>query len=154
MAVRRAVMKAGLLLGLGMTGLLLASCATGPDPQVARRAQSEMIGMPEGQLLACAGVPARRATAGGRDYFTYVERPAVVTGPGTSVGIGGFGGSSSGFGLGMGFGLPVGSLGAGTGCEATFVISGGVVEQVSYPANAELSACTPIVQNCIPPGPR
>lgn len=154
MLVGRAAMKAGLLLGLGLTGLSLASCATGPDPQVARRAQSEMLGMPKERLLACAGVPARQATAGGKEYFTYVERPAVAAGPGTSIGIGGFGGSSSGVGVGLGFGLPVGGYSSGNGCEATFVLGGGMVEQVSYPASSDLSACTPIVQNCIPPGPR
>lgn len=154
MSVRRVVMNAGLGLSLGLAGLLLASCATGPDPQVARRAQSEMLGMPKERLLACAGVPARQATAGGKEYYTYVERPTAVVGPGTSLGIGGFGGSSSGVGVGLGFGLPVGGYSGGNGCEATVVLGGGVVEQISYPASADLSACTPIVQNCIPPGPR
>jgi len=141
------------VLGLGLAGLLLTSCATGPDPQVARRAQVEMLGMPKERLLACAGVPARQAMAGGKEFFTYVEYPAVTAGPGTSVGIGGFGGSSSGVGVGLGFGLPLGTS-SGAGCEATFVLAGGVVEQVSYPASADLSSCTPIVQNCIPPVPR
>ena len=109
-----------------------------------------MLGMPKDRLLACAGVPARQATAGGKEFFTYVEYPAVSAAPGTSLGIGGFGGSSSGVGVGLGFGLPLGSS-SSAGCEATFVLGGGVVEQVSYPASATLSACTPIVQNCLPP---
>lgn len=154
MPVGPAVVNTGLRLCLAAAGLLLASCATGPDPQVARRAQSEMLGMSKGQLLACAGVPARQATASGREYFSYVARPAVVAGPGSSIGIGGFGGSSSGVGVGLGFGLPVGGFGGASGCEATVVLSGGVVEQVSYSANSDLGACTPLVQNCVPPAPR
>ncbi|MBB3264156.1 hypothetical protein FHW79_001771 [Azospirillum sp. OGB3] len=142
---------------LGLAGALLASCATGPDPQIARRAQTELVGMPKERLLACAGVPARQAQAGGREYYTYVSDPGVAVSPlgGSSIGVGGFGGGgSSGVGLGLGFGLPLGTSSPGM-CEATFVLGpGGTVEQVSYPGNASLSACTPIVQNCVPPAPR
>jgi len=138
---------------LGTAGGLLVACATGPDPQVAQRAQAELVGMPKERLLACAGVPERQAAANGKEYYTYVQRAGGVVSPGTSIGIGGFGGSSSGVGVGLGFGLPLVS-GDGLGCEATFVLGGGVVEQVSYPASASLSACTPIVQNCVPPGVR
>jgi len=138
---------------LATAGGLLVSCATGPDPQVAQRAQVELVGMPKERLLACAGVPERQAAANGKEYYTYVQRAGGAVSPGTSIGIGGFGGSSSGVGVGLGFGLPL-VAGGGRGCEATFVLGGGVVEQVSYPASASLSACTPIVQNCVPPAPR
>ncbi|WP_448205506.1 hypothetical protein [Azospirillum sp. sgz302134] len=149
MAVRRVVAA----LGLGMAGSLLASCATGPDPQVARRAQTEMLGMPKERLLACAGVPARQAAANGREYYTYAERGPDYIGPGSSIGVGGFGGSSSGVGLGLSFGLPVGGPNVRT-CEVTVVLGPGGVEQVSYPANADLSTCTPVVQNCVRPAPQ
>ncbi len=146
----------GTVMALGLAGVLLASCATGPDPQIARRAQTELVGMPKERLLACAGVPARQAQANGREYYTYVSDPGVAINPlgGSSIGVGGFGGGgSSGVGVGLGFGFPLGSSSPG-GCEATFVLGPGeVVEQVSYPGNASLSACTPIVQNCVPPAP-
>ncbi len=145
MSVRRVA-----VLVVGAAGPLLAACATGPDPQVAQRARVEMVGMPKERLLACAGVPERQATANGKEYYTYVQRPSYAASPGTSLGIGGFGGSSSGVGVGLGLGFPLFTDGGG-GCEATFVLGGGVVEQVSYPASATLSACTPIVQNCLPP---
>ena len=145
MSVRRVA-----VLVVGAAGPLLAACATGPDPQVAQRARVEMVGMPKERLLACAGVPERQATADGKEYYTYVQRSGYAAGSGTSLGIGGFGGSSSGVGVGLGLGFPLFADGGG-GCEATFVLGGGVVEQVSYPASATLSACTPIVQNCLPP---
>ncbi|SMF31253.1 hypothetical protein SAMN02982917_1482 [Azospirillum oryzae] len=137
---------------LGGAAAILAGCATGPDPEIARRAQTAMVGMPKADLLACAGVPDRQATAAGREYYTYVARPAVAYSPGSSIGIGaGSFGGSGGVGLGLGFGVPVGGN-TSTGCEATVVIgTRGTVEQVSYPAGATLSACTPIVSNCMAP---
>ncbi|WP_042703392.1 hypothetical protein [Azospirillum sp. B506] len=153
MAKARTVGAAMIL--LGGTAVILAGCATGPDPEVARRAQTAMIGMPKDELLACAGVPDRQATAAGREYYTYVARPAVAYSPGSSIGIGaGSFGGSGGVGLGLGFGVPVGG-GTSPGCEATMVIGPrGTVEQISYPAGASLSACTPIVSTCMaPPAP-
>ncbi|WP_372399410.1 hypothetical protein ABMY26_31290 [Azospirillum sp. HJ39] len=143
-------LRAAMIL-LGGTAALLAGCATGPDPEVARRAQTAMIGMPKADLLACAGVPDRQAVASGREYYTYVARPAAAYSPGSSIGIGaGSFGGSGGVGLGLGFGVPIGS--GSPGCEATVVVGPrGTVEQVSYPAGASLSACTPIVNNCMAP---
>ncbi len=150
------VRRVGTVVAMGMAGVFLASCATGPDPQIARRAQTEMVGMSKEQLLACAGVPARQAQADGREYYTYVSDPGVAISPlgGSSIGVGGFGGGgSSGVGVGLGFGFPFGPSSPGT-CEATFVLGPDGVQQVSYPGNASLSACTSIVQNCVPPAPR
>ncbi|CAO3433936.1 hypothetical protein [Azospirillum doebereinerae] len=143
------VRVSGVLLGLSVA--VLAACATGPGAEVAQRAQTELVGMPRDRLLACAGVPERQATAEGRDYYTYVARPSGGYGPSSGIGIGAGGGSfGSGVGLGLGFSLPVG--GTSTGCEATVVLGrGGAVEQVSYPAGASLSACAPIVENCVRP---
>lgn len=137
---------------LGGMSAILAGCATGPDPEVARRAQTAMVGMPKADLLACAGVPDRQAMASGREYYTYVARPTAAYSPGSSIGIGaGSFGGSGGVGLGLGFGVPVGGN-TTAGCEATVVVGPrGTVEQVSYPAGASLSACTPIVSNCMAP---
>lgn len=139
----------GILLGVSVA--LLAACASGPGAEVARRAQVELVGMPKDQLLACAGVPDRQAVANGREYYTYVSRAAAAYSPSSSIGIGaGSFGGGGGVGLGLGFGVPVG--GGSPGCEATLVLGrGGAVEQVSYPAGVSLSACAPIVENCVPP---
>ncbi|WP_042444168.1 hypothetical protein [Azospirillum sp. B510] len=136
---------------LGGTAAFLAGCATGPDPEIARRAQTAMVGMSKADLLACAGVPDRQATAAGREYYSYVAHPTVAYSPGSSIGIGAGSFGGGGVGLGLGLGVPVGG-GTSGGCEATMVIGPrGTVEQVSYPAGVSLSACTPIVSTCMAP---
>lgn len=135
---------------LGVSAALLTACATGPGAEVARRAQTALVGMPKGQLLSCAGVPDRQASVDGREYYTYVARPATAYSPLGSVGIGA-GSFGSGGALGLGFGVPVG--GWPSGCEATVVLGQrGTVEQVTYPAGVSPAACAPIVENCLPPG--
>ncbi|MGQ9367481.1 hypothetical protein [Azospirillum sp. ST 5-10] len=131
--------------------LLLAACATGADDAaLVRRAQTAMVGMPKAQLLSCAGVPARQATADGAEFYTYVSRGAYgYGGPSTSLGVAG---GSGGVGLGIGLGFPL--FGSGTrtyeGCEATVVLGGDIVRRVTFPPGADPSACAPIVQNCVP----
>lgn len=143
---RRTIRRSRMVLP-GLVLALVAGCASGPGPEVAERARSELVGMRKDQLLSCAGVPDRQAFAAGREYYTYVSRPSSAYSPSSSIGIGG---GSGGVGLGLGFGIPIG--GGGGGCEATMVLGpGGAVEQVSYPAGASLSACSPIVQNCVAP---
>lgn len=140
--------------GLGVwsvaAAVLLAGCASGPSGEVATRAQSQLVGMPKSRLLSCAGVPARQAEAGGNEYFTYVQRPSYAGGgPSTSIGVGG---GSGGVGVGLGFGFPLfGTSSDGGGCEATFTISGGVVQRLTYPAGSHLPSCAAIVENCVPP---
>ncbi|SMH43796.1 hypothetical protein [Azospirillum agricola] len=144
-------MAARVAIVLGLSVACLAACATGPGAEVAQRAQTELVGMPKDRLLSCAGVPERQAMAEGREYYTYIARPAYAASPMSSIGVGaGSGGFGSGVGLGLGFSVPVG--GGTSGCEATVVLGrGGAVEQVSYPAGVSLSACAPIVQNCVQP---
>ncbi len=135
---------------LGVSAAFLTACATGSGAEVARRAQTALVGMPKERLLSCAGVPDRQASVDGRDYYTYVARPAAAYSPLGSIGIGA-GSFGSGGGLGLGFGVPVG--GWSSSCEATMVLGrGGAVEQVTYPAGASPAACAPIVENCLPPG--
>lgn len=144
MTGRRVLPSTGLAMGLATA--VLAACASGPGADVARRAQTELIGMPKDVLLSCAGVPERQAVASGREYYTYVARPTAAISPLSSVGIGG---GSGGVGLGVGLGVPIGTSGS-DGCETTVVLGPtGRVEQVSYPAGASLSACAPLVQNCV-----
>ncbi|WP_207458332.1 hypothetical protein [Azospirillum sp. SYSU D00513] len=135
---------------LGATAVLLAACAGGPAADMAQQARTSLVGMPKQALLSCAGVPDRQAEAGGREFYSYVQRPTGgYGGPSTSIGIGG--GSSSGIGLGLGFGLPLGG-GGDSGCEATFTLENGVVRQLVYAPDASLSSCAPIVRNCMPAG--
>lgn len=127
----------------------LAGCAGGERVELARRAQTELIGMPRAALLSCAGVPTRQATADGNEYFTY--RSPVTSaggGPSTSVGIGGGGG---GVGVGVGLGIPLFGGGGGRGCEATFTLSGDVVRRLVYPAGTDLDDCGALLRNCLPP---
>jgi hypothetical protein len=135
---------------LALTGVALAGCADTERIEMAQRAQGALVGMPKGALLSCAGVPERQASADGTEYYTYVARPGYASAaPSTSIGVAG--GSSSGVGVGLGFGLPLfGSGGSGRGCEATFVLRGGVVQQVNYGPGADLAACAPIVNTCLP----
>jgi len=143
-------MGKALAAGAVVLGVMLAGCADGARTQVAQQAQTGLVGMPKGQLLSCAGVPARQAAAEGREYLTYVHGGGYgYGGPSTSIGIGG--GSGSGVGIGLGLGFPLFGGGSAGYCEATFVLQNGVVQQVNYPAGANLPDCGSIVQNCMGP---
>lgn len=135
--------------GVAVLLTVLAGCAAGPRTELAQRAQTSMVGMPKANLLACAGVPARQASAGGNEYYTYVAPPSYAGGPSTSVGIGG-GSGGSGVGVGIGLGIPLFS-GGSDGCEATVMLTNDRVQRVTYPAGASLPSCADLVQNCVPP---
>ncbi|HEV7368401.1 hypothetical protein [Arenibaculum sp.] len=132
-----------------LSGLaLLAACAN-PRTDEVMQAQDALVGMPVETLLSCAGVPERRASAAGTDFFTYVgAQGAGTAGPTTSLGVGlGTGGGGFGFGLG----LPLGTAGGGIqrdACEATFTVRNGVVQQVRYSGDA-VGECYPVVANCL-----
>jgi len=134
------------------SALLLAACANQAATDRAVMAQSALVGMPEPQILSCAGVPNRTSSRDGVDYFTYF-RPGSYGSAGPSVGLGIGGGSSSGVGVGVGFGIPVftGGGSASESCEATFVLRNGAVEQLRYNTRSGyVGACEPIVRNCLP----
>lgn len=131
----------------------LAACAN-PRADDVLRAQDVLVGMPAQTLLSCAGVPDRRASVDNLEYFTYTTATEVGrSGPTTSFGLGLGSGGSTSFGLGLGF--PLGGGGYGVveeGCEATFTLRNGQVEQVRYTgtsSGAELARCHPIVENCL-----
>jgi hypothetical protein len=132
---------------VGPALVLLAACVN-PHTEEVVQAQDTLVGMPAETLLSCAGVPERRASAAGADFYTYVARGAATAGPTTSLGVGlGTGGSRFGFG----FGLPLGTAGGGfqrDACEATFTIRDGVVQQVRYAGEA-VGECYPVVANCL-----
>lgn len=143
-------MGKALAAGAGMVGAvvgmaMLAGCADGTRTQMAQQAQTGLVGMPKSRLLSCAGVPARQAAAEGREYYTYVHGSGYGGGPWSSLGVAG---GSGGGGVGVGIGFPLFGGSAGY-CEATFVLQNGVVQQVNYPAGANLPDCGSIVQNCM-----
>ncbi|WP_448188180.1 hypothetical protein [Azospirillum sp. sgz301742] len=143
--MKRLVRVAGLAALAG-----LAACASNsPDIEIAQRAQTQLVGLPKAQLLSCAGVPTRQAVANGDEYYTYSQRPVYVS-DAPAVSLGANGATGEGIVLGLGVGVPVFS-GRGTqGCDATFVLRGGVVRQVSYPVGASLEDCGALVAACMP----
>ncbi|HYG87793.1 MAG TPA: hypothetical protein VD978_16155 [Azospirillum sp.] len=140
-------MRKALSIGAVVVGVMLAGCAEGPRAQLAQQAQTALVGMPKSQLLSCAGVPTRQATADGREFFTYVHGSGFAAGgPSTSIGIGG---GSGNVGVGLGFGFPLFGGGSSGFCEATFILQNDVVQQVNYSAGSYLPDCGSIVQNCM-----
>jgi hypothetical protein len=143
-------------IALIVAGCILAACAN-PNADKAVAAQRSLFGMPSQTLLSCAGVPDRSAQVDNTEFLTYVTGGASYGGPSTSVGVSG---GSGGTGLGIGLGIPLGSWGGGSGgCEATFTVRNGVVQQVVYNgpsgSGAALGQCYRIVENClavVPPG--
>lgn len=141
--MRTPVLKAVLR---ALCGGLLASCAAGADSQLAQRAQSEMIGLPKQQLLACAGYPDHQAARNGKEYLTFRLRASGAFDPSASLADGAR--SSTSVALGTEFD-PSLVAGGGGGCVVTIVLSNDAVEQVAYPAGAWLSDCAPVVRNCV-----
>lgn len=134
----------------GMAALIgLAACAgNSKDADLAERAQTQLVGLPKAALLSCAGVPSRQAVVNGTEYYTYSTRPAVETdSPGMGVGMSG--GTAEGIGLSLGIGVPLATGRTPRGCDATFVLRGGTVQQVSYPMGASIADCGALMGNCM-----
>lgn len=133
----------------------LAGCAD-PRADVALAAQSALVGMPEGTLLSCAGVPHRQAASGPLEFLAYRAGSVDYYAPPPPP-------------VGYGWGYPWGYPGwrhrgldydpwdyypprAGdvvdNRCEATFTLRNGAVERLVYRASS-LGACAAIVQNCM-----
>ena len=131
---------------LGAAAAMLSGCASG-DGERALAARQSLVGMPKDMLLACTGVPDKTSGSEGREYLGYVSQSPRPTGTGVSIGLGGFSGN-----FGGGIGVPLSRPSIET-CEATFVLDGGRVTQVSYRgggggSEAPLDQCWRIVANC------
>lgn len=134
--------------GLAALAVLAACASGGPEIELAQRAQTALVGLPKARLLSCAGVPSRQAVADGTEYLTYSALPDYVgDGPVGTLGLGEA--TGEGVGLGLGIGVPAFSSRGTQGCDATFVLRGGVVQQVSYPVGANVEDCGAIVANCM-----
>lgn len=128
------------IMAISLITLMMAGCAA-QRAGVASRAQTEMIGMSKKDLLACAGVPARRDQVDGTEYFTYI-------GGGDSVGTGVATATSPNTAVAV-------TKQNRRYCEATFVIQDGVVSKVNYAGRTgglltKGEQCSFIVENCIP----
>lgn len=121
--------------------LLLASCADNKfhRAEVAKEAQTALVGMPRKELLACAGVPVRSAVDGTTEFMTYVG-----------------GGDSTGAAVAT----TNGNVGVGVVstkhryCEVTFVLENGIVQKLNYAGRTggyatEGEQCAYVVQGCM-----
>jgi len=120
-------------------------------------ARSSLVGISEGELLACAGVPNRTRDSGGISFFTYENGSIVDSRPsssgGLSVGVGS-GVVTNNTRFGVGVGVPLGRELSSNYCEATFQLVGGIVRQLQYstPASGTASSynsCYDIVSACL-----
>lgn len=123
--------------------LALGACAN-PANEAAVRAPQTLVGMPKGELLACAGVPQRTAAAGDTEYLTYGREQIIVErdwdvdafpwrGPRGPI-----------------LGRPeVSTWTRGYRCEATFAVRGGRVAELRYNADRDASLCYEILGNCL-----
>ncbi|KPJ97274.1 MAG: hypothetical protein AMJ60_12045 [Desulfobacterales bacterium SG8_35] len=109
--------------------------------ELAKRAQTEMLGMSKKDLLWCAGVPVRSQQVNDMEILTYYI--------------------SNGDSFGYPADKSLSSAGGGTilinkrYCEVTFVMQNGVINKVSYASrtngqNTENEQCAFVIQNCIP----
>lgn len=118
--------------------LLVAACAA-RDASIATDAQTRLIGLRADDLRLCSGVPDRRETSEGGEFWTYVRTPPAS-------------------GLSLPVPLPLASgaisLSSASNCYVTFQLVQGHVTRIGYSAASELglagdSACAPVVQGCM-----
>lgn len=124
---------------LALLASVLAGCAV-QRAQTAARGRSELVGMTKGELLSCAGVPARQDRADGLEFLTYTSggdsvgtAVASQTSPSTAVAVG---------------------KSARRYCEATFVLRNEIVERINYQGRTgglltQGEQCAFVVENCL-----
>lgn len=132
--------KTATCLALLLTLPLLGACAS-PLDRVAERARTEMVGMSEAQLKACAGEPTALNRENGIDlwsYFRETSRSATMT-------------SDIGY-------TPTGRAESSYDyfryCEATFALQNGRVQSVEFRGRTAtgreiMEPCGAIVQRCV-----
>ncbi len=117
-----------------MLMLPLGACAI-EDSHIARRAQTQLIGMPEVDLEACLGSPDQHSSFGATDILTYYSASSSSLSYSIPI-VGGLGVSNGGF------------------CHATFRTDNGRVTHITYSGekNATLAPsayCAPILRSCL-----
>lgn len=127
--------------------VVLAACG-GPRAEFAERARTALVGLPEAELYACAGVPERMIDAGGQHLLAYRRDRTLVT---RDV-------DYEEVPFLRSRGVPVvrpevSYRTAQFACEATFTVENGVVRRVEYAPGRDIQLCYQIVANCPVPGP-
>lgn len=126
-----------------MALLALAACAS-PEAELAKQAPQTLAGMPKGELLACAGAPARSATApDGTEYLTYGRTQTNIHRDYDPPGIGfGLGGPTSIFGT-------TETWTTEYSCVATFALRQGRVVDLRYNENRDIQLCYQTIGSCL-----
>lgn len=126
-------------------GLMPAACAN-PRAEQALAAPRTLVGMPEATLLACAGVPERRAGTGGEERLTYAlsrtrvdrdvdwERDPWIGALGARV-----------------YRPEVSTWSRTYRCEATITLRDGRVAEVRYNEGRDVELCYEILGACLGP---
>ncbi len=140
-----------IVVGIVALAYVLAGCAL-QRASVAKRAQSELLGMSKANLLACAGATARAAVVEGLEVLTYASG-------GDTVGVATTHTTHQPYGTGYGTGSKY-SYGTTTVskkrryCEVTFVLKDDVVTKVNYSGRtggllSKGEQCAFVVENCL-----
>lgn len=122
--------------------LLLGACAS-PLDQVAERARTEMIGLTEAQLKACAGEPTATNREGAVDIWSYFRETSRSA---TAISDVGYTPTNRGETTYDYFRY----------CEATFLFQGGRVQAVEFRGRTAtgreiMEPCGAIVERCVKP---
>jgi hypothetical protein len=136
---------------LSLAVAALAACAS-PEADLAKQAPQTLVGMPKGDLLACAGVP-QRSTVGpdGTEYLSYGRQQTNIHRDYDAPSLGGYG-------LGLGGGTGPFSIFGGVdtwtteySCVATFTVRQGRVVDLRYNENRDIQLCYQTIGGCLPP---
>ncbi|WP_207477779.1 hypothetical protein [Arenibaculum pallidiluteum] len=133
--------------------IALAGCAS-PEAERAAVAPQALVGLSKEALLACAGVPLRSARTGDGEVLEYERNVVNVN---RNVDIDESPASRILRSRRGGVGIPfyestVTETRFPYSCRATFTLRDGIVRQLSYNQDRDLSLCHQIVGNCAPPG--
>ncbi|WP_448188870.1 hypothetical protein [Azospirillum sp. sgz301742] len=135
-------MKTRAILSLAMAAL--AACAS-PEADLAKQAPQTLVGMPKGDLLACAGVPQHSTTGSdGTEYLSYGRQQTNIHRDYDGPGLFGGGGPFSIFG-------DVDTWTTEYSCVATFAVRQGRVVDLRYNENRDIQLCYQMIGNCLPP---
>jgi hypothetical protein len=132
---------------------LLAGCLGGSGPTEAETRQ-QLMGLSQGALLGCAGVPDRSRVEGGVEYMSY-ESSVMVADQAAGFGLSSGFGVGTGVGVGFGMETPIGDQAVRSNyCEANFTIVGGQVADVNFNTAGgygRFDQCRSLVSACLHP---
>jgi hypothetical protein len=124
-----------------LTLLLFSGCAQFQRAEIARRAQTEMIGMSKKELFTCAGVPIRQERVDDLEFLVYSS-----------------GGDS--FGPMAAMAIPSSSTAIGIAgsmrfsCELTFILKDEIIQKINYSGRTgepltKGEQCAFVIENCL-----